>query len=180
VLFDTRDNPINGHRGAFWNASMRSFFKDLGSDLDRQTLWSDFRGYMRVPGGKRNVLAIWNYLWFTFGDPAYLELPANGWDTYGRGARGYVQGRIRGPNQTYTEFEYRMPLTADGLWGWVAFMNMTSTTLPNGGKFGAPDFGAGVGMRLKFNKTTDTNLSADAGWGQDGSARLFLGLQEVF
>jgi hypothetical protein len=73
-----------------------------------------------------------------------------------------------------------MPLTPDGLWGGVAFVNMTSTTQPDGGKFGQLDFGAGAGMRLKFNKTTDTNLAVDAGWGQDGSVRFFFGLQEVF
>jgi hypothetical protein len=180
ILIDTRDNPINGKRGVFWNASMRSFLKGIGSDQDRQILWSDFRSYTRLPRDGRNVLAIWNYMWFTFGQAPYLDLPAIGWDTYGRSGRGFLQGRIRGPDQVYVEFEYRMRFTRDDLWGGVAFFNLTNTNGSNGGSFGTMDPGGGAGVRLKFNKKTDTNLAVDAAWGQDENVRFFFGLQEVF
>jgi len=37
-----------------------------------------------------------------------------------------------------------------------------------------------VGVRMKFNKKTNTNLSVDAARGQDEKTRWFFGLQEVF
>jgi hypothetical protein len=180
VLIDTRDNAINGKRGMFWNASLRSYLKQIGSDQDRQSLWSDFRSYTRLPHDSGNVLAIWNYLWFTFGKAPYLDLPAVGWDTYGRSGRGFLQGHIRGNNQVYAEGEYRMRFTRNGLWGGVAFLNLTGTTQPPEGPFGRLDPGGGAGLRMKFNKRTDTNASVDAAWGQDQQVRFFFGLQEVF
>lgn len=180
VFIDSRDNQINAARGLFWNASMRSYLRALGSDADRQTLWSDFRAYPTIPRGGRNVLAIWSFMWFTFGKAPYLDLPAVGWDTYGRSARGYLQGHLRGPDMVYTEFEYRMRFSRDDLWGGVVFLNFTAVTEESGGTFQRFDSGGGVGLRLKFNKKTNTNLSVDAALGQDDQVRFFFGLQEVF
>src|SRR5262245_10907431 len=135
VLVDTRDNGINAYRGFFWNASVRSFLPDLGSDQARQTICSDFRTYRVFPSHSNNVLAVWNYLWFTFGHAPYLDLPAVGWDTYGRSGRGFVQGHIRGENQAYMELEYRAQLTRDGLFGGVLYLNLTATTRPEDNVF---------------------------------------------
>ena len=180
VLIDSRDNAINASRGVFWNGSVRSYQRAFGSDQDRQSLWSDFRGFIRLPGSSRNVLAVWNTLWFTFGNGPYLDLPAIGWDTYGRSGRGFLQGNIRGTNQIYTEFEYRMRFTRNDLWGAVVFLNTMATTAPGDGSFGSLDPGYGAGLRMKFNKRTNTNLSVDAARGQDEITRWFFGLQEVF
>jgi hypothetical protein len=143
-------------------------------------LWSDFRSFSHFPGKSPNVLAIWTTLWFTFGHAPYLDLPAIGWDTYGRSGRGFVQGHMRGANQVYLEFEYRMRFTRDGLWGGVVFGNLIATTVATGGQFEAADRGIGAGLRLKFNKRTNTNLAIDGAWGQDTKPRVFLGLQEAF
>ena len=180
VLIDSRDNAINASRGVFWNGSIRSYQKAFGSDQDRQAMFSDFRGFVRLPGASRNVLAIWSTLWFTFGNGPYLDLPAIGWDTYGRSGRGYLQGNLRGTNQIYNEFEYRMRLSRNDLWGAVGFVNLMATTAPGDGAFGTLDPGYGVGLRMKFNKKTSTNLSVDAARGQDDQTRWFFGLQEVF
>ena len=180
VLIDTRDNAINAARGLYWNGSVRSFQKFLGSDADRQSIWSDFRAFQRLPRTSRNVLAIWSTMWLSFGQAPYLDLPAIGWDTYGRSGRGYLQGNIRGTNQIYNEFEYRVRLTRNDLWGAVGFLNLMATTEPGGGAFGTLDPGYGVGVRMKFNKKTNTNLSVDAARGQDEKTRWFFGLQEVF
>jgi hypothetical protein len=180
VLIDTRDNAINASRGFLWNASLRSYLPDLGSDQARQALWSDFRAYSILPRKSNNVLAIWNYLWFTFGHAPYLDLPAVGWDTYGRSGRGYVQGHIRGTNQAYLELEYRMQLTRDGLFGAVGFLNFTSTTTLEDNIFVSPDLGFGAGLRIKFTKRTKTNLAIDGARGQDNKTRWFLALQEAY
>lgn len=179
VLIDSRDSPIYPTTGLHWNASIRGFSQALGSDRSWQELWSDFRAYPRMPSGPGDVLAIWATLWTTYGPAPYLDLPAVGWDTFGKSARGYVQGRIRSPNQVYAEFEYRKVLTKDGLWGATAFVNGTSSTL-NSGTFSEFDVGAGFGLRVKFIKRTRTNLTVDFGWGRGGSSGIYLGTQEYF
>ena len=180
VLYETRDNTINATRGTYWNASLRSYAEGLGSDDNWQQLWSDLRVYPNIPRNGRNVLGLWSYIWLTFGHTPYLDLPASGWDTYGRGARGYVQGRIRGESQIYNELEYRVPLTDDELLGAVGFVNFTVTTAQSGSPFGEYDAGGGVGLRLKFSKRTATNLTCDLAWGRKQPGRFFLGMQEVF
>jgi hypothetical protein len=180
VLYESRDNTINATTGAYWNASARFFADWLGGDDNWQTLWSDLRVYPHVPRGGRNVLALWNYWWLTFGRAGYLDLPAIGWDTYGRGGRGYIQGRIRGENQIYTEAEYRVTLTDDGLWGAVGFASLTATTGKAGGPFQRGDPGGGVGLRVKFNKRTASNLTVDLAWGVNQPGRVFFGMQEAF
>ena len=179
VLVDSRDNPIYARRGVYWNASIRSFTRAAGGDQDWQELESDLRVYPILPARSRNVLALWSRSWITFGHGPYLDLPAVGWDTYGRSGRGYVQGRLRSPSQIYNEAEYRVPLRRDELLGGVLFLNAMAGTLPSG-NFGGFDPGVGLGLRVKFVKRTRTNLTIDYGWGNAGSNGLYLGTQEAF
>jgi hypothetical protein len=180
VLGDTRDNLVNASMGYYLAMSFRNYNTVLGSDRNWQEMWAEMRVYPHVPKHGKNVLAFWLYTWFTFGPAPYLNLPADGWDTYGRGARGYLQGRIRGANQIYFETEYRFSLTRDGLWGAVVFANLTATTNPESQTFGRSDPGGGIGLRIKFNKRADTNLTVDMAWGRDDSWGVFLGMSEVF
>lgn len=179
ILVDTRDNSIYATRGVYWNAGYTSRLSVLGSDRDWQELMTDFRAYPSFPPGSRNTLALWTSMWFTFGPAPYLDLPAIGWDKYGKTGRGYIQGRIRAEDLVYNEAEYRMVFTDDGLWGGVVFANLTATTPPGGG-FGRLDPGVGVGLRVKFIKRTRTNLTFDYGWGNAQSNGLYLGAQEIF
>lgn len=180
LLGDTRDNPVNPSRGYFLSASLRSYSANLGSDANWQEMWAEFRAYPHFPVRSRNTLGFWLYSWFSFGSPPYLDLPAIGGDTHGRGGRGYLQGRIRGRNQLYFETEYRMQLTHDGLLGAVAFLNLTGTTLPDEQTFGRTDKGGGIGLRVKLNKRSNTNLSIDAAWGENSGVKWFFGATEVF
>jgi len=180
VLGDTRDNLVNPSAGYYLSVSFRDYLTSAGSDDNWQEMWGEMRLYPHLPSGSPNVLAFWLYTWLSFGDAPYLNLPSNGWDTYGRGARGYLQGRIRGANQIYFETEYRWPITRDGLWGAVAFINATLTTDSETGIFSRSNPGGGVGLRIKFNKHTNTNLAIDYGWGQAESHGAFLGMTEVF
>ncbi|HKW12913.1 MAG TPA: hypothetical protein VJS69_00355, partial [Candidatus Krumholzibacteria bacterium] len=121
LLVDTRDNEVTPTRGAYLSTSWRDYLKSAGSDTDWTELWAELRLYSRLPHTDRNVLGLWLYGWGTTDKPPYLDLPSSGWDTFGRGARGYVHGRIRGQDQLYGEVEYRRTLTANGLLGAVAF-----------------------------------------------------------
>jgi hypothetical protein len=178
LLYDSRDNPINAAKGYYALLSLRAFPTWLGSSENWQSLLAEFRAYPH-PGGGRNILAVWTYAWLTFGKAPYLDLPATGWDTYGRSGRGYVQGQIRGKNQLYTEGEYRISLSPDGLWGAVAFLNLIATTDPNSGSFGL-NAGYGLGLRVKLNKGSNTNICVDYGFGQQDTQGLYLNAQETF
>jgi hypothetical protein len=180
VLHDSRDNAINATRGVYWNAALRVYTGWLGSDHNWQSFWNDVRFYPPLGRGGRGRLAIWSYFWMTFGPAPYLDLPASSWDVNGRASRGYIQGRIRGQNQIYTEFEYRFRLTRDGLLGAVGFLNLMATTVQGSGQFGKLDPGYGLGLRFKFDKRTSTNLAVDYARDRFGDGHLFFGMQEVF
>jgi outer membrane protein assembly factor BamA len=180
LLDDRRDNPVNPRAGYYLSASFRSYMERLGSNAHWQEMLLEFRAYPLVPRSSRNRLAFWLSTWFTFGDPPYLNLPYIGGDTFGRTGRGFLEGRIRGRSLAYMEFEYRFDLRRDGLLGLVVFVNGTSVTDPESGVFGRDDIGKGVGLRVKFSKKTDTNLTIDLGWDEQGASNFFLGTTEAF
>ncbi|MGZ8392780.1 MAG: hypothetical protein ACXWWK_08085, partial [Gemmatimonadales bacterium] len=122
----------------------------------------------------------WGWTWLTMGRPPYLDLPAIGWDYNNRSGRGYAQGRIRAQDLVYGEAEYRMRLSRDGLWGAVAFFNLTSSSDPASGGLQTPDPGGGVGLRIKLNKNSNTNIGIDFGFGVEGSNGVFFGTGEAF
>ena len=180
LLVDKRDNEVTPTRGMYLSTSYRAYRKDAGSDSDWNELWADLRMYTRLPHSDRNVLGVWLYGWGTTDKPPYLDLPSTGWDTYGRGSRGYVHGRIRGADQLYAEAEYRRVLTANGLLGAVVFANAISTRETPSSNFENPDPGAGLGLRFRLNKHSRANLCVDHGWGLNGSHSWDLSMNESF
>ena len=182
LLFDTRDNGINAQRGWLASAAVRTFFSGfLGGDSTWQQVTVDVRTYRKLTQDGRQKLAFWvmsdNVV---SGTAPYLDLPATGSD--GRSARGYSDGRYRGEHLAYGEMEYRATLTRSGLLGMVLFANTTSVDSADAGKKLFDDFApaAGFGFRVLLNKHSRTNLTADYGWGKDGSRGLYLGIQEAF
>jgi hypothetical protein len=177
---DTRDNPINPLQGHLISASFGIFPTWLGSDQTWQSLQGEVRVYPRIPGRRRQILALWAFAWLTFGTAPYLDLPAIGADFNNRSGRGYAQGRIRGTNLLYAEAEYRVTLSANGLWGAVAFVNATSASALGNSALPAPDLGVGLGLRVKLNKYSDSNITIDFAVGAQGSKGIFLGTGEAF
>ena len=180
LLSETRDNPINATTGHYARVSLRMFPTWLGSDDDWQSIEAEGRIYPRLFGGVRSNLALWGLAWLTFGKPPYLDLPAIGWDYNNRSGRGFAQGRIRSSDMLYAEAEYRVTLSRDGFWGAVAFLNLTSTTDPELNRWESPDAGWGLGLRVKLNKHSRSNITIDLGFGAEGSAGFFLGTGEAF
>ena len=79
----------------------------------------------------------------------------------------------------YIESEYRFALTRNGLIGGGIFGNAENiyqrwsdrhTIIPGGG----------LGIRIKMNKYSNTNLAIDYGFGVGGSHGFFFNLGEVF
>lgn len=183
-LYDTRDNFITPSRGFYANGNYRFFFKGfLGGASAWQEFVGDLRTYTRLGGSDRHILAFWLYGDFvTRGTAPYFDLPATSMDTYGHTGRGYLIGRFRGEEMAYGEIEYRWTITRNGLFGMVAFLNTETLSNKQTGErlFNSFATGHGLGLRLRFDKKSKTNLTADFGWGKDGSFGFYLGVQEAY
>ncbi len=180
-LYDTRKNSVNPIGGTYFSVQYRPNFIFLGSDLNWQSMLIDIREYVKFPASSGNVLAFWSYNNLTLvGKPAYLELPTIGWDDYNNTGRGYVQGRYTGNNLVYLETEYRFHITDNGLLGGVVFANGESILKDINSQLHTIIPGYGAGIRIKFNKTSDTNACIDYGFGIGGSHGFFFNLGEVF
>ena len=79
----------------------------------------------------------------------------------------------------YGEGEWRVDLSRDGFWGGVVFANVQSYAEPAGGNFAYLLPAGGVGLRVKFNKRNNMNLTMDIGLGKN-SFNWHLNLGEFF
>jgi hypothetical protein len=180
-MYDSRTN-INNPRDAFYGSiSYRYNPAFLGSSSQWQSIFIEFKKYIKLWRSSPNVLALWSWNVFTFGGNApYFDLPSNGWDIYSNSGRGYIQGRFRGQNMLYDEAEYRFRILKNGLLGGLLFANAESVSQYPGNRFQYIDPGEGAGIRLKMNKYSDVNLCIDYGFGLYGSRGFFFNLGEVF
>ena len=181
LQFDNRLNSNNPLKGTYANLQLRNNLTVLGSNTNWQSVILDARHYLHVSKKSTNVLALWSYNWFTLsGNPPYFDLPSTGWDTYNNMAREYVEGRFRGMNLMYAEAEYRFGLTKNGFFGGVIFSNVSTLTEWPNNKFEKANPGGGIGLRIKMNKSSNTNLCIDYGFGTGGSRGFSFNLNEVF
>ncbi len=181
LKYDSRTNINNPKDAFFASVTYRYNSTMLGSDNDWQSVQLEMRKYIKISSNPNNVLAFWSWNTFTFGGKVpYLDLPSTGWDTYANSGRGYIQGRFRGTSLMYLETEYRFGITHNGLIGGVIFAN--SQVVPNwpSDKFKTINPGEGIGLRIKLNRYSDTNLCIDYGFGNEGSKGIFFNLGEVF
>ncbi|MEN8156777.1 MAG: BamA/TamA family outer membrane protein [Bacteroidota bacterium] len=185
ALYDSRDNAVNPYSGRYAFVNLRINPTFLGSDKSSSILWLEYRDYLHLSEERpRHLVGFWTYGWFTTsGDVPYLDLPAVGWDQFGRSGRAYTQGRFRGEDLMYGEVEYRFPLQREKeLLGGVVFVNATTAGNRNGGinLIQYLDYAYGVGLRVMINKKSRTNLALDYAFGKYGASGFYLGLNEVF
>jgi hypothetical protein len=181
LLYDTRNNSLNPTPGFYANIIYRYSSVPLGSNNNWQSLYIDIRKYLSITHGPlKNQIAFWTYYWtsLTPGTP-YLDLPSIGMDPGQRSGRGIEQSRYRGQRLFYFETEYRRDITSDGLLGFVVFSNVTSVTQPNNNRFVYWHPAGGTGLRVKFNKKSNTNICVDYGFSKNYSS-VQLNLGEAF
>ncbi len=185
LLYDTRDNSVNPHKGQYAKMTFRINNEIFGSTRSHNTLYYEYRTYWNPNKQlvRPHIIGFWTMgSLLMSGKQPYLEMPAIGWDMYNRTGRGYIQGRIRGENMWYGETEYRFPVSKNGLLGGVAFFNLTTATNEAIQQKLAKDFAAGYGfgLRIKMSKKTNTNIAIDYGMGRNGSSGIFVNLLETF
>ena len=181
LLYDSRENSINPSNGFYSNFQYRYNPRFLGSTYEWQSVLIDVRKYIKPFNNSNDVLAFWSYNYITVnGNPPYLDLPSIGWDAFNNSGRGYVQGRFRSKNLIYLETEYRFNITNNGLLGAVVFANAESLSDWPSNKFKYIEPAAGIGLRIKINKHSKTNIAFDYGFGLGGSRGLAFNLGEVF
>ena len=182
LLYDTRRNPVHPLGGeTYFNSSIRNNTKWLGSNGNWSSFTLDARKYFTFPKQSANVLAFWSYNVFTMsGVPPYLDLPHTAVDPFKNTGRGYIQGRYRGKHLSMQEMEYRFGITENGFLGGVVYGNIQSVADYKTNKLSAPIPGYGVGIRIKYNKKSNTSIALDYAWGKEGSRGFFMNLGEVF
>lgn len=182
LLYDTRNNSINPLPGSYFNVVYRVNPAFMGSNDSWHSLYLDYRKYVPMnPANKnqQNTLAFWSYFWTVLGGNApYLDLPSVGWDPYNRSGEGIDQNRYRGKSLFYLESEYRRDITTNGLLGFVAFANV-NTVSGSGSFFKSWHPAAGTGLRVKFNKGSNTNIGIDYAFSKGYSAAI-LNIGESF
>lgn len=182
LLYDTRNNSDNPIPGYYLNVVLRDNPAFLGSKTDWQSVYIDARKYipLNTKPHQQNTLALWSYFWSGLNNNTpYLNLPSIGWDPYNKSGRGVDQNRYRGKSLFYVESEYRRDITNDGLFGFVVFANATSVTEQEDNKFKKIHPAVGTGLRIKFNKASNTNIAIDYGISQ-GYKGFALNLGEAF
>ena len=181
LLYDTRKNSLNPLPGVYANFVYRFSGVIFGGNNNWESIYADFRKYVSVSKSKsKREFAFWAYYWSTLDSNApYLDLPAIGMDPYNRSGRGIEQNRYRGKRLIYVESEYRADITQNGLLGFVLFANLNSASQQISNHFVYWNPAAGTGLRIKFNKKSDTNICIDYGVSKNYSD-VIVGLGEAF
>jgi hypothetical protein len=184
VLYDSRNsnNSLNPLPGMYANIIYRINPAFTGNEKTWSSLYIDMRKYIDLNPAipqQQNTLALWSYLWTVLhSDAPFLNLPSIGWDPGNRSGRGIDQNRYRGKTLFYLESEYRRDITANGLFGFVVFANM-NTVSGSGSMFASWHPAVGTGLRIKFNKGSNTNIGIDFAV-SDGYKAIKLNLGEAF
>ncbi|GMQ29471.1 BamA/TamA family outer membrane protein [Algoriphagus confluentis] len=194
AVMEKRDMAVSPYERNFAWIQYKINPEFLGSSQSSSTLLLDYRHYFTLnPLRKRHLLAVWgmgNFL--VSGNLPYMNLPAIGWDMFGRSGRGYAQGRFRGENMVYGEAEWRFPLQKQkDTFGATVFVNAASfsgakpesaagPTLEQERLFEKINPGYGLGLRLMINKQKRTTITADYAFGQKGNSGFYLNINETF
>lgn len=181
LVYDARVNAINPPKGAYLLVSWRWNAESLGSTYTNQALFIDARKYIPLSTTRAHVIAFRSYYWTLLkGSTPYLDLPASNWaPATGIASRGFQSGRYRSNAMLYAEGEQRYQLTANGLVGFVAFMNVSSASEFDTQRFKTWQVGAGAGLRVKFNKYSNSNLAFDLAFSQHYWS-VWLNIGEMF
>jgi hypothetical protein len=181
---DTRDNTIYSYKGYLLQSNYYNYNTVFGSSHNWQKLYLEGRAYHNLRDFQNPyILAFWFMADLALsGKAPYMSLPSIGWDKYNATGRGYIQGRFRGSSMLYFEFSNRINLTKNGLLGIAVFANANTFSDADTGQ-NLLDYinpAGGIGLRIKFDSRSRTNLCIDYAVGKYKSSGIFLSLGEFF
>lgn len=178
LLHDNRKNSINPADGLYLQASLRVNPSWLANEDLWSSLYLDGRRYFKLDDPKRKIIAVSAFYWVAFGQVPYFNLPGTQLEPAGRSGRGYPLARFRGRQMLYAEGEYRFDISRNGLFGGVSFLNFQSVTDSNN-RISGINPAIGGGLRIKFNKESNTNIAIDLGFAPN-SFQIYIELGEFF
>jgi outer membrane protein assembly factor BamA len=176
ALYDSRINTINPEQGHYVEIDYRINFNGGLENESWKSIYIDARKYISLSQYRHKVFATRAFYWSTFdGNPHYLDLPSIGWDRYGKTGRGFTRNRFRSNALLFFEGEYRTDITKNGFLGAVFFSNISSVSLLGSHEFTKWNPAVGTGLRIKWNKKNNNNLTLDFGVSKnDWSMRFSL------
>ena len=146
-----------------------------------QSFYIEGRKYLSFSDSRQNLLAFRSFYWTIIsGRAPYLDLPAIGWDqAYSVSGRGTPQSRYRSNALIYFESEYRIDISANGLFGAVFFANTFAPSKFDTQQFSYWHAAVGTGLRIKFNKFARTNIALDVAFSK-GYGSFYIDIGEAF
>ncbi len=187
AIYDTRDNQNTPHSGRYAFVSYKYNPVFLGSNKSSGTIWLEYRDYLNFTRDYHNLLCFWAFGNFvTNGTVPYMNLPAIGWDQFGKSGEGYIQGRFRGESLMFGEVEFRRHLFGiknnPELLGMVVFANVTTAQSKENDihLFQYLDPAFGTGLRISISNIVRMNAVLDYAIGFYGSMGVYLKLNEAF
>ncbi len=175
IVYDSRDNLLNAHKGWYAEFTHGMYGKILGGTHKFQLTRLDLRHYFRPFKNRPSVLAFQLVTHFSFNDVPLNELGALGG---GEIMRGYYEGRYLDRNMVAMQAEYRFNLT--GRLGGVVFTGVGDVA-PSVQSFRFANLRGSVGFGIRFllDSREDLNIRADWGFG-NRTNNYYLNIAEAF
>lgn len=175
VLIDHRSRLLNPEAGNFYlQTEYLQYRKQIptGNNHWFSSLKTDIRLYR--PLFKKHILALQLYSMNTFGDAPYRLCGMMGSDSH---MRGYYQGRYRDAHYTTVQSEARIRILP---WlGFTAFGALGEVYNFNYFTLAHVKYSIGGGLRIRVDKTEDTNLRVDVAHGKTGTG-FYVAFGEAF
>lgn len=172
---DNRNNINNTSKGHLISLKYGVYNSMLGSRYNFTSFEADMRGFLKLRNLSEDILALQVYTYFSQGSVPWREMGALGND---RIMRGYYSGQFRDQNYIAAQAEYRKAFNK--FVGAVLFAG-TGEVASALNQFNIKGLkpNAGIGFRLKMDRTEKLNLRMDLGFGKSVS-NFYLGFAEAF
>jgi len=156
LLYDTRSNLLNPRPGEGMVSLQGMHFTEwVGSDFSFETVDIDLRYYLKT--GRKNLVAFQTIGQLRSSSAPYRMLGLLGGPMI---LRGYYQGRFRDNNLFAAQTEWRLDLSKwFGATVFAAFGDVVSFKNPS--RNGSLKSAAGLGFRIKVDRTENTNMRFD-------------------
>ncbi len=171
--WDTRNNLFTPSSGHFYQLTLRTSGRTIGSDFDFTYFNLDLRNFLLIT--ERSVLAVQALVSMTSGSVPFFFLPQLGGSDV---MRGYFEGRYRDKDLLAVQVEYRFPI----FWriGGAVFAG-AGTVAPEVTRLSVPQVkpGAGLGLRYMYDLVEKMNVRVDVGFGRNNSS-VYVTANEAF